>query len=124
MAGEVHAWGPGRAEVGVDCAPAQRHRFPVQPRDPRHQWTPLNPTDPTGADPLAVQGIPGVGVPTFTLAMDANDMIADWQHADGRYRPDDRHLFAAGGARPLLYPITDSSGDCSARFRPRSAHRA
>src|ERR1700675_4264528 len=53
--------------------------FQINPETITHSWTSADPVETdnkTGADPLAVAGLPGETF-EFTLAMDANDSIAD-----------------------------------------------
>lgn len=48
--------------------------FQFNPETMQHQWTQAQPAG--GSNPLAVRGVPGESF-SFTLAMDAGDMIAD-----------------------------------------------
>ena len=53
--------------------------FQFNPETITHTWSPIAPTDASGksgGDPLAVAGYPGETF-GFTLAVDANDMLAD-----------------------------------------------
>ena len=83
--------------------------FQFNPETLTHQWSPLNPTDATGADPLAVQGIPGESF-TFTLAMDANDMIADGSVLTAGIAQTTGIYARLAALELLLYPIPADSG--------------
>jgi hypothetical protein len=50
--------------------------FQFNPETIAHTWSPAQATGMKGGNPLAVKGTPGESF-SFTLAMDANDMIAD-----------------------------------------------
>jgi hypothetical protein len=86
--------------------------FQINPETITHSWTSANPAEAdnkTGADPLAVAGLPGETF-EFTLAMDANDTIAD-----GGIHPVDALIAEASGVysrlaaiEMLQYPATVS----------------
>ena len=64
----------------LPVADTERDRLPVQPRDDDAYLDPARAGPPTAAteqsNPLAVKGMPGETF-SFTIAMDANDEIAD-----------------------------------------------
>ena len=99
--------------------------FQINPETITHSWNSADPTETdnkTGADPLAVAGLPGETF-EFTLAMDANDTIADGG-TTGSTRWSPRRAASTAGLRRskccnIRRPFP--ARRWSARYRPRSA---
>jgi hypothetical protein len=85
--------------------------FQFNPETMTHTWTPAQTTGATGPDanPLAVKGTPGESF-SFSLAMDANDMIADGSPvAEGIAKLSGVYTRLAA-LEMLLYPTGGSGG--------------
>ena len=85
--------------------------FQYNPETMTHTWTQPEPAPPSatatgpaeGSNPLAVKGLPGESF-SFTIAMDANEEIAEGSPPDGGARPGQRDLQQAGSAGDAALP--------------------
>ena len=86
---------------------AERDRLPVQPRDDDAHLDPARagppPPGPSTSNPLAVKGMPGEAF-SFTIAMDANDEIADGSAPTAALAAGERDLQPARRAGDAALP--------------------
>jgi hypothetical protein len=86
--------------------------FQFNPETMTHTWTPAAAApeaSAAGGNPLAVKGVPGESF-SFTLAVDANDMIADGSPVTAGIAQVSGVYARLAALEMLLYPVPDPSG--------------
>ena len=107
---------------------AERDRLPVQPRDDDAHLDPAGDSPAAehrqgteASNPLAVKGMPGEEF-SFTIAMDANDEIANGSAPGGGARRRSSGIYSRLAAlEMLLYPTGTARPGCWVRCRRRSS---